>query len=120
VSLCFFGAADENLTKSDHGMGFGKISIQLQRMFTLGDALRRALSEYVNESQVHMCARMVRRRGQGFSQLGLGRCKGRRGIGHEGICALESVHACRLWLPPQHEGACRSDDGRAMQRLQLR
>ena len=43
VSLCFFGATDKNLTKSDNGMGDGKISIQLQRMFTFGDALRGAL-----------------------------------------------------------------------------
>ena len=27
VSLCFFGAADENFTLSDKGMGAGKISI---------------------------------------------------------------------------------------------
>ena len=39
VSLCFFGATDKNLTKSDKGMGAGEISIQRQRMFTFGDAL---------------------------------------------------------------------------------
>ncbi len=39
VSLCFFGATDKNLTKSDSGMGVGEISIQRQRMFTFGDAL---------------------------------------------------------------------------------
>ena len=48
MSLCFFGATDENLTKSDSGMGVGKISIQRQRMFTFGDALRRALGEYLD------------------------------------------------------------------------
>ena len=42
VSLCFFGATDENLTKTDKGMGLGEISIQRQRMFTFGDALRLA------------------------------------------------------------------------------
>ena len=54
VSLCFFGATDENLAKSDSGMGVGEISIQRQRMFTFGDALRRALGEYVDKSQQHM------------------------------------------------------------------
>ena len=44
VSLCLFGATDENLTKSDKGMSSGEISIQRQRMFTFGDALRRAFS----------------------------------------------------------------------------
>src|SRR5271166_5001929 len=34
VSLCFFGATDQNLAKSDKGMGVGEISIQLQRMLT--------------------------------------------------------------------------------------
>ena len=42
VSLGFFGATDEDLTKSNRGMGGGEISIQLQYMFTLGDALRSA------------------------------------------------------------------------------
>ena len=45
VSLRFFGATDENLAKSDNGMGPGKISIQLQRMFTFGDALCGALGQ---------------------------------------------------------------------------
>ena len=43
MSLCFFGATDTNLTTSDRGMGVGEISIQRQRMFTFGDALRGAL-----------------------------------------------------------------------------
>jgi hypothetical protein len=43
MSLCLFGATDENLTKSDKGMSSGEISIQRQRMFTFGDALRSAL-----------------------------------------------------------------------------
>ena len=51
VSLCFFGATDENLAKSDNGMGAGEISIQRQRMFTFGDALRSALGEYVDKPQ---------------------------------------------------------------------
>ena len=34
VSLRFFGAADQDLSKSDSGMGVGKIAIELQRMFT--------------------------------------------------------------------------------------
>jgi hypothetical protein len=43
VSLCFFRAADENLTESDIGMGLRKISIKLKRTFTFGDAFRGAL-----------------------------------------------------------------------------
>ena len=66
VSLCFFGATDTNLTRSDNGMGAGEISIQRQRMFTFGDALRSALGHYVDESQVHMATRMVRDRRQGL------------------------------------------------------
>ena len=50
VSLCFFGATDKNLAKSDKGMGVGEISIQRQRMFTFGDALCRALGQYVDKS----------------------------------------------------------------------
>ncbi len=46
VSICFFGTTDEGLTKSDEGMSAGKISIQLQRAFTFGDALHSALSQY--------------------------------------------------------------------------
>ena len=41
-----------------------------------------------------MAKRMVRYRGQGFGQLRFGRSEG-GWIGHKGICALESVHACR-------------------------
>ena len=59
MSLGFFGATDKNLAKSDEGMGAGKISIQLQRVFTFGDALRRALGEYVDKSQPRMAPRMV-------------------------------------------------------------
>ena len=95
MSLGFFGAADKNLTKSDNGMGAGEISIQRQRMFTFGDALCGALREYVDKSQLHMCARMVRDRGQGFGQLRFGRSEGCRGIGHKGICALDRVRARR-------------------------
>ena len=43
MSLGLFGAADVNLTKADRGMGLGEISIERQRMFTFGDAPRRAL-----------------------------------------------------------------------------
>ena len=50
VSLGFFGAADKNLTKSDSGMGAGKIAIQLQRVLTFGDALRRAFGQYLDKS----------------------------------------------------------------------
>ena len=88
MSLCFFGATNENLAKSDKGMGAGKISIQLQRVFTFGDALRSALGEYVDKSQLHMAARMVWDRRQGFGQLRFGRREGRHRIGHKRICAL--------------------------------
>ena len=43
MGLGFFGATDENLTKSDNGVGASKISIELQCMFAFGDALCRAL-----------------------------------------------------------------------------
>ena len=95
VIFRLLGAADENLTQADDGMGLGKISIQRQRVFTFSDPLCCALREYFNKSQVHVCARMVRHQGQGFSQLGFGRSEGCRGIGHKGICARESVHARR-------------------------
>ena len=95
VSLGFFGATDEDLTKSNRGMGGGEISIQLQCMLTLGDALRSALGHYVDKSQVQMAERMVRDRGQGFGQLRFGRREGRHGIGHKEICALAHVRARR-------------------------
>ena len=60
VSLCLFGATDENLAKSDKCMSAGKISIQLQCAFTFGDALRRAPSQYVDVPQQSVAARMVR------------------------------------------------------------
>ena len=41
VRFGFFGAADENLTKSNGGMSVGEISIQRQRVFAFGDALAR-------------------------------------------------------------------------------
>ena len=95
VSLCFFGATDINLTKSDIGMGLGEISIQRQRMFTFGDALCRALGAHVDKSQQHMARRMVRDRGQGFSQFRFGRSEGRHRIGQIGKCALDEVRPRR-------------------------
>ena len=62
VSLCFFGATDKNLTKPDKRMGEGEISIQHQCMFTFGDALCRTPGQYVDKSQEHMAAGMVRNR----------------------------------------------------------
>jgi hypothetical protein len=59
VRLCFFGAPDENLTKSDKGMGLGEISIQRQCVLTFGDALRGALGLYLDIPQQHMAACMV-------------------------------------------------------------
>jgi hypothetical protein len=54
-------------------MGAGKISIQRQRMFTLGDAVRSALGEYIDILQQSMGARVVWNRRQGFAQLCFGR-----------------------------------------------
>ena len=76
-------------------MGCGKISIQRQRMFAFGDALRRALGENVDKSQQHMAARMVWDRRQRFVQFHFGRREGRHGIGHKRMCALAHVRACR-------------------------
>ena len=59
VSLCFFSATNINLAKSGNGIGGGEISIKGQRMFTFGNALRGALGEYFDKSQVHMATRMV-------------------------------------------------------------
>ena len=95
VSLGFFGATDEDLTKSNRCMGGGEISIQLQYMLTLGNALRSALGHYVDKSQVQMAERMVRDRGQGFGQLRFGRREGRHGTGDKEICALDRVRARR-------------------------
>ena len=64
-------------------------------MLAFDDALCGAIGEYFDNSQEHMAARMVRHRGQGFGQLRFRRSEGCHGIGHKGICALESVHACR-------------------------
>ena len=83
VSLCLFGATDEDLTHSNNGVGGREISIQRQGMFTLGDALRAALGGYVDQSQAHMAKRMVRDGGQGFGRLRLGRSEGRHGILHK-------------------------------------
>ena len=62
MSLCFFGAAYKNLSQSNSKMGVGEISIQLQRVLTFGDALRRALGYYLDKPQEQMAARMVRDR----------------------------------------------------------
>ena len=96
VSLCFFGATDINLTKSDKGMGDGKISIELQCMLAFGDALCGALGPYLDKPQQHMSARMVRDGGQGFGHLRFGRREGRHGIGHKGQCALGRVRERRV------------------------
>ena len=95
VSLCFFGVTDANLTKSNNLMGAGEISIQRQRMLAFGDTLRRALGEYVDKSQVHMAAGMVRDRRQGFGQLRFGRSEHRHAVGHKQIYARNRVRARR-------------------------
>src|SRR5208337_3571842 len=58
-------------------------------MFTFGDALRGALGEYFDKSQVHMATCMVWDRRQGFGQLRFGRSEGRLGIGHKGSSARD-------------------------------
>ena len=50
VSVSLFGATDINFTHSDQRMGGGKISIEPQRVLTFGDALCRALRQYVDKS----------------------------------------------------------------------
>ena len=95
VSLCFFGATDKDLTKSDHGMSVSEISIQRQRMLTFGDALRSALGANLDKPQQHMAKRMVRDRRQGFGQLRFRCGEGRHGIGHKGKSALVQVRARR-------------------------
>ena len=50
MSLGFLGVTGKHFTDSDSSMGVGKISIELQRMFTFGDALCGALGEYVDKS----------------------------------------------------------------------
>ena len=96
MSLCFFGATDKNLSKSDKGMGDGEISIQLQRMFTFGDALSSAPGQNVDKTQVHVAARMVRDRRQGSGQFRFGRGHGRLAIGHKEVYGLDNVRARRL------------------------
>ena len=62
MSLCFFGAAYKNLSQSNSKMGIGEISIQLQRVLTFGDALRRALGYYLDKPQQRMAEGVVRDR----------------------------------------------------------
>ena len=58
--LRLFGVADKKLADSNEGMGLGEISIELQRMFTFGDALRGPPRQNVDMSQIQVCARVVR------------------------------------------------------------
>src|SRR5271166_4998117 len=93
VSLCFFGATDKNLTKSNIGMGPGEISIELQRALTFGDALFRALGEYVDNSQQRMHKRAVWEQRHGFGQLRFRVSKG----GHRSRAHVRKhVRACRF------------------------
>ena len=83
--LGLFGPANKNLAKSDVGVREGKISIQRQRMFALGDALKGALRENADKSQHHVGdAHSSGDRRQGFDQLRFGR-RERRAIGHDRI-----------------------------------
>ena len=50
MSLCFFGATDKYLAKSDSAFGACDISVQRQRMLAFGDALSSTLRPYVDES----------------------------------------------------------------------
>ena len=95
VSLGFLGVTDINLTESENGMGAGKISIELQRMFTFGDALRAAPGEYLDKSQVQMRARVVWDRRQGFGQLRFGGGEGRHRFCQEQGRAVDRVRAPR-------------------------
>src|ERR1700677_163859 len=95
VSLCFFGATDENLTEANISMGVRKISIKLKSAFTFGDAFCGALGPYIDESQPHVAAWMVRDQRQGLDQFRFGRREGRGGIGPEQIYAFGRVRARR-------------------------
>ena len=93
VSLCFLGATDTNLAKSDKVMGVSEISIQRQSMLTFGYALCPTLGANLDKSQIHMGARMVRDQCQGLGQFRLRPGEGRRGIGHNEIRAFDHVRA---------------------------
>ena len=95
VSLCFFGATDKNLAQSDQGMGVGKISIQLQRMFTLGDALRRALGHMSTSPKYRWPRAWSGTNDKALVNFASAAAKAAIGIGHEGIRARESVRARR-------------------------
>src|SRR3984957_10786668 len=66
-------------------------------MFTFGDAFCGALRPYIDKSQPHMAAWMVRDRRKGLDQFRFGRREGRGGIGHEEIYALDRVRARRSY-----------------------
>src|SRR5271154_1532485 len=95
VSLRLFGATQKKLANSDKGVGGGEISIQRQRMFTFGNALRSAVRYYLEKPQDPMTARMVWERRQGFGQLRFGPREGGHGIGYKGICAVNNVRRRR-------------------------
>ena len=59
MSLCFFGATDRDLAKSDQRVGPCEILVQRQRMLTFSDALGGAPGQHFDEPQPHMPARMV-------------------------------------------------------------
>ena len=48
VGLCFFGTTNIDLAKSDSRIGVSKVSIERQRMFTLGDPRSGASGEYLD------------------------------------------------------------------------
>ena len=77
MSLCLFRATDKKLAISDKGMGLSEISVQIQCMFTSGNALGGPPSPYIDKSKPHMAVRMVRSQGQGSGQFRFGRSKGR-------------------------------------------
>src|SRR6516164_5251991 len=95
MRLGIFGATDVNLAKPDKGMGASEISIELQRMFTFGDALRSALGVDVDNSQQQMCARMIWNRGQGFGQIRFGRFERRLGTAYKQKWAVDNVRTRR-------------------------
>jgi hypothetical protein len=66
MSLGFFGATNKNLKKSDAGMSVGEISIQRQRVFDFGDALRSPLRPHLDIPQQRMAAAVVGDREQGL------------------------------------------------------
>src|SRR5271157_2164257 len=76
-------------------MRVGQISIQRQRMFTFGDALRSTLGAYLDIPQIRVATRMIWDQRQGLRQLRFGCEEGRRGIAYKQKSAGDRVRPSR-------------------------